>query len=81
MSNSEYYTVYFQLYKNNKKWKVLEIITNLPKTKGLSVDDAFESWLARTDKYTEESLVEYINSKSSMTNCYAYTQKELEHSD
>ena len=80
MNNSEYYTATFQLYKNGKKWKILEIITNLPDAKGLSANDAFENWLARTNEFTEESLAKYINSKSTLTNCHAYTKKELEHS-
>ena len=39
------------------------------------VNNAFNSWLVRTDRYTSQSLVDYINSKSHMTLTYAMTKK------
>ncbi len=39
------------------------------------VNNAFNSWLVRTDRYTSKSLVNYINSKSHMTMTYAMTKK------
>ena len=39
------------------------------------VNNAFYSWLIRTDIYTSKSLVNYINSKSHMTMTYAMTKE------
>ena len=40
-----------------------KVIHNMPEIKGISFDDAFNSWLYRTKKYTDKSLIEYIMSK------------------
>lgn len=50
------------------------VIHNLPKTFGLSFDDALDNWLARTQKFTAKSLVNYINSKD--TGYIAMTEKQ-----
>lgn len=39
------------------------IVHNLPKTFGLSLEDALQNWLVRTDIFTADSLCKYIMSK------------------
>lgn len=45
---------------NNRKFS---IVHNLPEISGLSIEDAVNSWVARTDDYSAASLAKYINSK------------------
>jgi hypothetical protein len=47
---------------NGKKIK-FSIIHDMPETKGLSFSDALTNWVYRTNEYTAESFVEYVNSK------------------
>ena len=53
-----------KLQKNGKPWKTLKVIHNLPDTPGLNMDGCLDNWIARTDIFTDQSLVDYINSKS-----------------
>lgn len=47
--------------KKTVKWDVTH---NLPETFGLSLDNAFDSWLARTDDPDDmQAFVDYVKSK------------------
>ena len=51
---------------------IFTIVTNMPETGiGVGADMALDSWLPRTDTYTCQSFVDYINSKSYMSSHYA----------
>lgn len=39
------------------------IVHNLPNVFGMSINDAFENWVYRTNDYSPDSLCEYIHSK------------------
>jgi len=49
------------------------IVHNLTNQFGLSLENALESWIVRTDECTEESLVKYIKAKG---NYIAMTERE-----
>jgi hypothetical protein len=40
-----------------------KIYTNLPKIKGMRIEDAIDNWAVRTKEYTAESLCVYVMSK------------------
>lgn len=40
-----------------------EIVHNLPKTRGMSIGDALENYIARTDTPTDTGFCNYIQSK------------------
>lgn len=50
------------------------IYTTLPELHGLSIEDAVNSWVYRTEEYTAESLVTYITNKD--TGFIAITEEE-----
>lgn len=50
------------------------VIHNLPANFGLNIDGAVDNWLARTEEYTAQSLVDYINSKN--TGYFCITERE-----
>lgn len=54
--------------------KLLKIFHNIPN----EINAALDNWLARTNKYTEQSFCDYINSKRERGLCehVAYTEKE-----
>lgn len=55
-----------ELYDHtNDKAITFSIIHNLPEVPGLSVQDALDNWLQRTDDYTDTSFANYIRSKVS----------------
>lgn len=43
---------------------ILEIVHDLPETFGMSIQNAVDNWLIRTDDYTAQSLCDYIKAKS-----------------
>ena len=47
----------------NGKPKEFIIVHNLPKVFGLNLQCAVESWVERTNKYTAQSLCDYIRHK------------------
>lgn len=48
---------------DNKNVK-FSIVHNIPNSRNInSIDAALENWLMRTDDFTDESFVDYINSK------------------
>ena len=53
-----------ELQKNGKPWKTIKVIHNLLDTPGLNMEGCLDNWIARTDIFTDQSLVDYINSKS-----------------
>ncbi len=55
---------------------LLKICHNLPN----QIQAAFDNWIARTKKYTEESFCEYINDKrkQGLTDHIAYTKAEYD---
>lgn len=53
-----------------------EIMHNLPDVTGISFTDALNSWLARTDTFTDQSFVDYVRSKN--TGFLVFTEKEFE---
>lgn len=63
----------FELSINKKKWR-FKIIHDMPEIFGLSINDAFENWLVRTDDYTPESFKAYIDSKN--IGATVYTEKQ-----
>ena len=71
----------FDLDKGKKKKKTrvrFKLVHNLPNMLSLNIDAALNNWLPRTKEYTDTSLRDYINSKSHLTGCKAYTIKEYE---
>jgi len=40
--------------------KEINVIHDLPETKGLSIEDAFTCWSARTKEFTSKSFVHYL---------------------
>lgn len=52
------------------------IVHDLPEQFGLSISDALNNWLIRTEVFTAESLCAYINSKG--TGHKAITEAEYE---
>ncbi len=62
----------------NNKTVSFNIVHNLPEIFGMSLQNAVDNWIFRTEQYTAESLCDYINSKSHMTNNYAYTEKQYQ---
>lgn len=46
------------------------VIHNLPPRKGLSFENAFESWLTRTETFTPTSLCGYIMGKNTGYICF-----------
>lgn len=44
---------------------------NLGSQFGLSIEDAFDNWLVRTDDYTSESFCNYLKGKDSANICKA----------
>lgn len=51
-------------FKINKKKVAFSIIHNLPEVHGMSIEDALDNWLARTEEFTAKSLADYVNSKN-----------------
>jgi len=66
-------SIQFSVGKKKKKFKIYH---NLPETKGLSFQNAFDSWVNRTDKPTAKSLCKYINDKN--TGYLVFTEKQWE---
>lgn len=68
--------VYVGFSVGDDETKSFTIYHNLPDTAGLSLLDAVNSWLARTNKFTAKSLCDYIKSKH--TNYVAMTPKQFD---
>lgn len=74
----------YKKFKIKNKWKEtgfelsngtkFSIYHNLPEVKGLSIQDAFQNWLVRTNKYTAKSFTHYIKLKQ--TEYLAYIEEE-----
>ena len=64
-------------FKLNTDKVSFEIIHNLNQH-NYSLDVVVQHWIARTEKYTVQSLVDYINSKTHMTECFAMTVEMYE---
>lgn len=73
--NTDFNVASIQFSVGKKKIE-FKIYHNLPETKGLSFQNAFDSWVNRTDEYTDESLCDYINDKN--TGYLVFTEKEWE---
>jgi hypothetical protein len=74
----------YEFYKTDIEFKVngraikFSVYHNLPKTRGLSMDDAVTNWVYRTKKYTAKSLCRYIMDKETEFICMTEeTYKEL----
>lgn len=65
--------VEFKVGDNDVKFS---IIHNMPESFGLSFNNALDSWIVRTDDYSDESLVNYIKQKD--TGCIAMTESEYD---
>lgn len=65
------FTKHFVSVLSNKNFFIWH---NLPDTPGLSIEDAFENWVALTHRYSAKSFVSYINSK--FKGYKAYTEEE-----
>lgn len=70
MKTSEWQETHFQLSNG----VLMKIYHNLPD----QINAAFDNWIVRTDKYTEKSFCDYINSKrlKGLTDHIAYTENE-----
>ena len=73
-------TIKFDITKGKKKKKsrirfqiVHDLPTDIPHA---TIDDALANWLPRTEAYTDVEFCNYINSKTDMTGCVAYTMEE-----
>lgn len=62
MSASKLIKTEFKFYVG-KVTKTFSVYHNLPDTFGLSVENAFDSWLFRTNTYTAASFCKYVMSK------------------
>lgn len=71
MKNNEEFSESVIQLSNNAIFKVYH---NLPEIKGLSLDDALQNWLVRTNKFTAGSLCAYIRKKN--TEYKIYTENE-----
>lgn len=73
--NTEFNVASVQFYvgKTKKKFKIYH---NLPETQGLSFQNAFDSWVIRTNKPTAKSLCDYIKNKD--TGYLVFTEKQWE---
>lgn len=71
-----------EFYKSDVQFNVgddkaeFSIIHNMPEVRGLSFNDALHNWIPRTDDYTAQSLVDYINSKE--TGVIVMTEEEYD---
>jgi hypothetical protein len=64
--------------KSIKKVTSFMIVHNLPINGNIdTIEAAVDNWFIRTDKLSEKSLIDYINSKSHMTNHHAMTLKDF----
>lgn len=63
-------------FKANGKEVEFKIIHNLPDTFGLSIEDALNNWIPRTEKHTADSFVSYISFKN--TGYLAITEEYYE---
>jgi len=50
-------------FKVGRKKYHFNIVNNLPETFGMSISNAFESWIDRATQITEQSFCNYIKSK------------------
>lgn len=61
-----------------KKTVTIMIVHNIPLPGNInSIHAAVDNWLVRTSKFTDQSLVNYINSKTYMSGHQAMTVKEF----
>lgn len=62
MSNLKLFKADIEFKVNGKPVK-FSVYHNLPKIKGMSMDDAVENWVHRTKVFSAKSLCRYIMSK------------------
>lgn len=57
---------YFQYKITLTGGGIVQIVTNIPPEEGEinTITAAIDNWAARTNEYTDKSLVDYINSKN-----------------
>jgi hypothetical protein len=67
-------TVEFYVDKVRIRFKVIH---NLQDVHGLSLEDAVNSWVVRTNEFTAISLCNYINEKKSGHLCVIPTRKNI----
>ena len=51
-----------QLHKDGRPWKQFEIVHNID-SYGMDIQNALDSWIARTKNFTDVSFCEYVLSK------------------
>ena len=56
-------------FEINGKTIEFDIEHNLPEISGMSLEDAVNNWIPRTNEYTAESLSAYINGKPTGHHC------------
>lgn len=56
-------------FKVGKKEYSFNVWHNLPENSGLSLSDAVQNWICRTNDYTAKSLCNYIDSKDTGFTC------------
>lgn len=62
-----------QFYRGKELIK-FSVYNNLPDTHGLSIQDAVDNWVVRTDTFTALSLCEYVMSKDESIVCMTTRQ-------
>jgi hypothetical protein len=73
MSNLQNTTIKFEVDGKPIEFTVEH---NLPEISGLSMSDAVNNWVHRTNDYTAESLSKYINDKPTEHYCQPYKPKQ-----
>lgn len=66
-----------QFFVNKVRFRFM-VLHNLPEVHGLSLNDAVNSWVHRTDKFTAQSFCDYIVSKNTDHICIQATKKNVE---
>lgn len=65
-------------FKVGRKPIEFQVIHNLADQGYTIGGPLLDNWLARTKTYDDRSLVDYINSKTHMTGCFALTLEDYE---
>ncbi len=64
MSELQQFDVSFFVGKGKHKEKVkFSVIHNMPNVFGLSIQNALDNWIPRTEEFTMESFINYIEKK------------------
>jgi len=65
-----------QFYVNKVRHK-FRVLNNMPDTHGLSLNDAVDNWVHRTDDFSAQSFCDYVNSKGTGFICCLPTKRNI----